>query len=369
MGRADNAPQMSTPVTLGRTDASFPVGQDLLRTLASASSRTGSGTVDAVAVSLGAAADLALVTPVPGSGSTAERWSVMATVAALDITAARVFEPHADALAILAEAQVEPQSLSDIGVTEDSTWGVFAAEGKGLAVQATQTGNGWTLTGTKPWCSLAGRLTHALITAHTAPGQRRLFAVSLRSGSVRCHPDSWIARGLPDVTSAPIDLVDAPAVPIGADNWYLERPGFHWGGIGVAACWWGGAVGLARRLVAQLREEPAVDPLAALQLGAIDLQLNAARNTLEAAASAVDTATADAVLAERTRSQVALAVEEVLHRMDHALGPTPLAFDEWYAAQHAGLSLYVRQHHGEKDLVRLGTLLRDRAVKSGDFPW
>src|SRR5689334_7357545 len=63
--------------------------------------------------------------PVPGRGSTALRWELLASVAAFDVQLARVVEPHVDALAILAEAYQD--DLAPAG----STWGVWAAEGPG----------------------------------------------------------------------------------------------------------------------------------------------------------------------------------------------------------------------------------------------
>ena len=60
------------------------------------------------------------------------------------------------------------------------------------------------------------------------------------------------------------------------------------------------------------------------------------------------------LLALRTRAVVADAVERVLHQGAHALGPAPLAFDADHAGRVADLQLYVRQHHGERDLAALG---------------
>ncbi|MGN6634821.1 MAG: hypothetical protein ACTHJ6_05075, partial [Oryzihumus sp.] len=107
------------------------------------------------------AADLGHRVPLPASGRTRQRWELLASVAAVDLTAARVLEAHLDALAILAEAGLS--SMAGPG----TSWGVFAAEGPGVRLDAVeQPGGGWVVTGTKPWCSLAGRLTHALVTAH-----------------------------------------------------------------------------------------------------------------------------------------------------------------------------------------------------------
>ena len=326
--------------------------------------------VDSVADALVKAASFSDGIPQPGRGQTAHRWWALASVAAANVTAARVLEPHLDALAILAEADISAADLDPIAANPASTWGVYAAEGKGVAVTAEARGSGWVLNGRKVWCSLADSVSHGLVTAHTTDGNRRLFAIDLSSDEVTTNPEQWFARGLPQVTSGPIDLKDAQAIPVGADNWYLTRPGFAWGGIGVAACWWGGAVGLARRLVDRLRETPGQDPISEMHLGAIDVQLSACRQTFTAAAAEVDRGSADVVLVERVRSQVADAVEQVLTRLNHTLGPTPLAFDDWYAGQFAGLELYVRQHHGEKDLARLGgAILRTSNSQGGDYPW
>lgn len=311
--------------------------------------------------------------PFPGSGpgNTIRRWAALATLAAVDLTAARVAEAHLDALAILAEAGVEPQlHLARLGAGPDSTWGVFAAEGPGVRLQAAEkdaASGVWILDGVKPWCSLAGRLSHALITAHTSPGHRRLFAIALRSGDVDVAEGAWVSRGLAAVPSGPIELHSAPGVPIGADEWYLQRPGFGWGGAGVAACWYGGAVGLARSLWSALSvREP--DQIAQMHLGAIDLALYSARHVLRAAAVAIDGGQADgppgAILAARVRGVVAAAAEQVITRVGHVLGPAPLTQDEVHARRVADLSIYVRQHHAERDDAALG-----RSILAGDRPW
>ena len=142
------------------------------------------------------------------------------------------------------------------------------------------------LEGTKPWCSLGGHLDHALITAFVGD-QRRLFAVDLRQPSVQALPaDLWVSRGLRTVTSGPVRFSGTAARPVGETGWYLRRPGFAWGGIGVAACWYGGARGLAAALTAvsvQRRSE-----LTDLAVGAVDVALNAAECALQVAAAEVD---------------------------------------------------------------------------------
>jgi alkylation response protein AidB-like acyl-CoA dehydrogenase len=293
--------------------------------------------------------------PLPGRGGTRRRWEMLATLAAVDLTAARVAEAHLDALAILAELR-EPADLGGLGVDARSSWGVFAAEGGDTPVQAEKTDDGWRLDGVKPWCSLAGLLSHALITARVDSGHRRLFAIRLRDSSVRAGDGEWVSRGLADVPSGAIELTAAPAVPVGENGWYLERPGFAWGGAGVAACWYGGAVALARTLAGRIVPRHG-DVLGDMHLGAVDLELTAARAVLAAAATEVDAgADQDGAnrLAARVRGVVAGAAEDVIIRTGHALGPAPLAQDEEHARRVADLTIYLRQHHAERDRAALG---------------
>lgn len=304
--------------------------------------------------------------PQPAAGQTLMRWRALTALAIGDLTAARVIEAHTDALSILAEAAAEPAvadvALAEVDAGPGSTWGVFAAEGPGVRVEAKWDGDRWLLTGIKPWCSLADRLSHALITAHTGDGSRRLFAINLRVPTVRSGDDGWIARGLSDVPSGPIELTNCAAVPVGPDGWYLRRPGFAWGGIGVAACWFGGAIGLGRTLrAAALAKAP--DQIGAMHLGAVDVALFGADTILTAAAAAVDEGRASGqdgvLLALRVRTAVAGACEETLARTGHSLGPAPLARDERHARRVADLELYLRQHHAERDQAALGRVVLD----------
>ncbi len=290
--------------------------------------------------------------PLPGGGSTAARFDTLAALGRANLTVARVVEAHCDALAILREA-----GHDDV----DGTWGVFAAEAPGARLDAVPAADGYRLSGTKPWCSLADRVDHALVTAHVGE-QRQLFRVALRQPGVRVDPpEGWVSRGLRTVTSTATHYDDVPTDPVGEVGWYLTRPGFAWGGVGVAACWYGGTEGVADTLrrVAAGRARP----LDELHLGAADVELHAARTALAHAASCIDTGgVADpALLALRTRSVVAAAAERVLQQVAHALGPAPLTFDENHARQVADLEVYVRQHHGERDLASLGSALLGRA--------
>jgi alkylation response protein AidB-like acyl-CoA dehydrogenase len=317
--------------------------------------------VDGDAVrAIGLATAIGAAVPLPGAGDTPALFELLAALGRADLTAARVVEAHLDARAILAEAGHDPQS---------GAWGVFAAEGPGVRLDAYPNDGGFELTGTKPWCSLAGLLDRALVTAHTSEGHRRLFEVDLRAQGVSVRSGEWIALGLQGVQSGSVDFDAVPSSPVGADGWYLDRPGFAWGGIGVAACWLGGAEGLARRLW-DATNTPSREPdqIALMHLGAVDAQLFTARAALADAGRRIDdgraTGAAGRLLAARTRITVANVVEDVLRRVAHALGPAPLALEAEHARRVADLELYVRQHHAERDEASLG-----RRILEGKRPW
>lgn len=312
------------------------------------------------------AVELGLTAPPPGEGYTQLLWEQLATIAGADLSVARVVEPHLDALAILRQAG--PLDLSTVQEGAGSTWGVFAAEAPGARLEATQTEHGWRLDGVKPWCSLGAHLSHAVVTAHTADTRRRAFAVQLTAPGVEVRQGHWVAHGLPGIDSGSVAFDNVHAVPVGPDGWYLDRPGFAWGGIGVAAVWFGGAVGVARRLWTKYNASHP-DQIGQLQLGVVDAALTAARTSLLEAAQLIDAGQAagfaGAVLAYRVRAVVASSAEQVLSAVGHALGPAPLAFEAEHAQRVADLQLYLRQHHAERDSAALGNAL----LGHGTAPW
>ncbi|WP_235830847.1 acyl-CoA dehydrogenase family protein [Arthrobacter cheniae] len=291
-------------------------------------------------------------------------WQLLTTLATTDLTVARVVEPHLDALAILDQAGVAGQG---------GAWGVFAAEGPEVVLEASALPDGtWTLAGTKPWCSLADHLDSAIVTAHVSDGRRQAFAVNLRALGVTAEtPEAWVSRGLPLITSCAVRFEAVQATPVGGPGWYLDRDGFGWGGIGVAACWFGGALGIARTLLAAAQARTP-DQLALMHLGRVDSALHETRTLLAHAAARVDAGLAGgqdgALLAARVRTTAFRCAELVLEAAAHGLGPAPLAFDEQHAARVADLHLYLRQHHAERDDAALGRRVLERSIQ-GRTAW
>ncbi|PSK87486.1 alkylation response protein AidB-like acyl-CoA dehydrogenase [Murinocardiopsis flavida] len=301
-----------------------------------------------VALFLDEAAAGRLDLPLPGRGDTWRRWSALRDLAHRDLSLARLAEGHADALAIMAELGAAPPQ-------HGSAWGVWAAHPPGPDLHARFDRGHWRLSGVKRFCSGADVCTHGLVSAVVDGGDRRLFAV--RADAAAARPGTWAAAGMAASATLTLAFADVAAEPVGPPGAYTDRPGFHHGGIGVAACWYGGALAVARPLAARVRG--GADPHAQAHYGAVDRDLHAADAVLRAAAEEVDADPRDtgggaAVRAMRTRAVLAEACADVLRHAGEALGAGPLAGDPRYARAAEDLAVYIRQHHGARDLAGLG---------------
>ena len=315
---------------------------------------------------------------------------------AFDLTTARALEPHLDAMAILHQAGVDVAHLqqrlygfvpagdgagagSDEAPSreiQDAAWGVYAARATQLEATAASenggasTGNAagtasdeWVLNGIKPWCSLANVLPFALVTCGTPEGQR-LFAVNLRHPGVAREQSPWVSRGLTDITSVGIVFDHVPAIAVGEPGFYLGRDGFAWGGIGVAAVWYGGAKALERYAFDVLRRrEP--DQVALAGLGELRVLSHGCATALRDAAARIDAGEASGVrggqLGATIRALIAQQARRMLELTLSLVGPGPLTSDEEFARRVSDLTVYLSQHHGQRDLAGLGRQLLDAA--------
>ena len=298
--------------------------------------------------------------PLPGQGGTDLRFESLATLASEDVVLARLIEAHADAIAILYELEPDPELWPS--TVFDRRWAVWAA-GPPNSVTASHHSVGWTLTGTKSWCSGAGLVTHALVDAAADDGQR-LFAVDLAHPGVTLATSDWSGDGMRRADTRRVEFHRAPVLSVGQAGEYLSRPGFWAGAIGVAACWHGGTVAVAEPLRSARDRDRDVHTL--VHLGATYATLLQNQSLLRQAGRRIDSQfTSDhAVLARSVRATVARNATAVIDRVGRALGPRPLAYDRLHAQAVDDLAIYIRQDHAERDLERLG-----RDLLEGRVPW
>ncbi|MGW9451387.1 acyl-CoA dehydrogenase [Streptomyces sp. NPDC055632] len=297
--------------------------------------------------------------PLPGSGGTQERFTALQSLGRADLSLARLAEGHADATAILHELGAPAPAVGE-------RWGVWAAQPPGTTLRARPDGgDGWRLDGLKKYCSGAHTCTHALVTADTDDGYR-LFSVATDHPGYAPVAGTWRAVGMAGSDTPDVQFTAVPARAIGGVDAYLRRPGFAHGGVGVAACWLGGARGVADALFAAARHR-APDPLAAAHLGAVDVLLHSAQWALDAAAAAIDAEPLEdgppaQLRAARVRALVADVCVRVLDEVGRALGAGPLCHDAEHAQRVADLTVYIRQHHAERDLAALGRLVTEETA-------
>jgi alkylation response protein AidB-like acyl-CoA dehydrogenase len=302
--------------------------------------------------------------PLPGSGATLARWQALSIAGGHDLSFAKLYEGHTDALAILAELD-GPQ-------IPGATWGVWCAEPPGPGVQLRAVDGGrLVLSGRKQWCSGAASISHALVSCRDADGRRMLAAVSLQQPGVEITDQGWHAVGMAGSASVDVVFTDATAVAVGAPEAYLDRAGFWLGGAGVAACWYGAARALGERLLAathaQTKADGNPDPHRLAHLGSVDVALSGAAALLINSAAAIDAnPRGDAcALALRVRLTVEAAASTVLEHANRALGAGPLCRDPWFARMAADLPVFLRQSHAERDLAMLGSSLSTTGIS----PW
>jgi len=295
--------------------------------------------------------------PRPASGGTVERFRALASLTREDVALGRLAEAHTDALAILAEAGRTPEP--------DALFGVWAADFPGSTVSATVCDGAWRLDGVRQWCSGAGSLDIALLTA-TGPDGQLLFVLPLDAPGVDVDPSPWHTPALADTTTWTVRMSGVRLGPeqlVGGTGFYTGRPGFWQGSVGVAACWAGGTLGLLDDFEATVRAAPRPpDPHQLAHLGAAHAACFGAVAAVDAAADEIDADPRDATGAGHRRALIVRqlverAATEVVDRCARALGPAPLALDADHARRVADLQLYVRQHHAETDLETIGRSL------------
>ncbi|SAI21932.1 Uncharacterized proteins%2C LmbE homologs [Bordetella ansorpii] len=288
--------------------------------------------------------------PMPASGRTLERWAVLAAVGERDLVLAKLLESHADALAILHELR------GAACASPGQTWAVWCAEPPDRRLEFRHGGQeGVTLHGVKAWCSAAQWVTHAVVSGWNGRGEPCLAAVDMSQPEVRATTQGWHAVGMAGTASGDVQFDGARAIALGEPRAYTERPGFMHGAAGVAACWYGGAAGIARHLhrLARRRQD---DAFVQAHLGAVDVALAQAASLLRGAAASIDASPFDncAVPVQRARLAVEATVQTVLERAPRALGAGPLCKDAGLARLFADLPVYLRQSHAERDLAAHG---------------
>ncbi|MGV1008978.1 MAG: hypothetical protein ACOYBY_10280 [Dermatophilaceae bacterium] len=268
-----------------------------------------------------------------------------------DIPLARLTEGHADALRILREAGCTP-----VGEALYAVW-ASRSYASGLRGSPGPAPGTWTLTGTLRFASGAGIVERALVPVWVDEDHHVLLDLPVRNWTF--DETDWRTRAMALSRSHRVTFagVAVPAVEVGDTDFYLTRPGFFPGGIGVAAVWTGAGGRLCDLLDAAV-PAPLRTPGQVTRRGLMRTDLTTAAVVCRAAGRAChDGIEGDGrVLATECRSAAASAVRRIVDQARVVAGPAGLAYDEDLTRAVDDLFLYAAQQNADSDLAFLGGL-------------
>ena len=285
--------------------------------------------------------------PAPGSSLSSYRYRRIFEVGQQDLSLAKLAEAHWDAVAILREAGQTPEP--------GARYAVWASEIPGRELQMSSRGV-TTITGTKQFCSGAGLVDRALITA--GPGGECLVEIDLHAKPEALGVDGsgWSTEAFRITHTSALTFLEYPVISIiGEHNWYVERSGFWPGACSPAAAWAGGAAGLVDFAMGSRRD----DGHTAAHLAAMQANVWASKVYLLAAAEEFERPHDNGMVRALTvRHLVEQACTDTLRRFARTMGPGPMAKNADISRRYSELDLFLRQSHAERDLESLGRALR-----------
>lgn len=264
----------------------------------------------------------------------------------VDLCLARLVEGHADGLRILDQAG---------GTPRPGVYAVWASRSAGTGVAAATAGPGWRLDGELRFASGIDVADRALLPGWVDGDTHLLFDIPM--SGVEADRSTWRTSAM-DASRSFTVQVHQPCSDgdvVGAANFYLTRPGFLVGGLGVAAVWAGGAQSLLDQVTTGLRRfAPSAHQLR--RLGLVEQSVWAARTAVEVTARRLPDLDAAGVARETTlaRTAVVAACEQAGIEAERIVGPGGLSADARLARTLADLALFVRQHHVDGALEGLG---------------
>lgn len=295
-----------------------------------------------------------------GEGRTALRWRALYDLARRNVALGRLAEAHVDGHQILREAGCRHET--------NRLLGVWASDHPRHMLSADIVGNRVVLAGSKSFCTGAGLVDDALVTASTPAGPQLVLVPLDQLDPGRIDLSEWRATALADTRTAVVDfegVETSAAHVVGGPGWYLERPGFWHGAIGPAACWAGAAAGLVDHVLAHAPS----DPHGRAHLGGLVSAQWSMEAAFDAAGREIDALPTDLVAAHRRALVVRHLVDDrcrdAQDRFGRALGPRPFVNDATIAERNEALTIYRRQCHGERDLEALGALVSRAPTESG----
>lgn len=273
-----------------------------------------------------------------------------------DLAAARLFEGHVNALALVERYGSSSQiDAAHRQARAGGLGGVWAASDPSDPARLDR---GGALRGRLGYCSGAERLAFALIAVDTEAGDKQLVRLDPGALADRFDHGAWRVRGMATTRSAALRLEGLTLAPddrIGAPGDYLAEPFFSAGAIRFAAAQAGGLIAVFDALRDHLaRTGRFEDPSQAARLseagahcemvyaGVRDAFLRIG-DAINARADGCDAAGGAATLADGARQMVLNAALGVMERALASVGASGLFEDHPLSRAVSDLQMYLRQ--------------------------
>ncbi|ANF81771.1 acyl-CoA dehydrogenase [Acinetobacter sp. NCu2D-2] len=285
--------------------------------------------------------------PLPGHGQTFLRWQILSQIAQINLSLAKIFESHLDAVAIIQE--VSPNYHFD----PNKLWAVWAAEG---GVNPLKISAPTLLNGCKNWCSAAAYVDQALMTYRDEQKCSQLIVVDLKQDGIKTTEEHWQAVGMQATQTAQVEFINVPIEKLGKANAYLDRAGFWHGAAGVAACWFGVSLAIAQFLKNSVQNKP--HAYKSMYHGEIYTSILATKTLFKEVANLIDTQPCHSheLIIRALRAQVEQTALKILENVGKALGAAPYCNNAHFSRLAADLPVFIRQSHAAFDLEKIGDL-------------
>jgi alkylation response protein AidB-like acyl-CoA dehydrogenase len=314
---------------------------------------------------------------VPRCGRAAE-YAFLRQAGYRDLALGRLYEGHVNALQLIARHGSDAQrARAEDDVAAGRLFGVWNTQASdGVRIIAREDGR-IALGGRKTFCSGAGTVTRALITAAGAGGAVQLILVPMDEVTAAIDRAFWQPMGMQSSDSFAVDFGGvrvAGSAAIGAPGAYEAAPWFTGGASRFVAVQTGGIERLCDEFAAFLRRRGMTgDALQLARLGEVAIAAESARLWTAACVEAWDAFDRDAGTAvhaalltavDGARAAVEAAALAVCERVERGAGARGLLEPEPFGALICDLRMYLRQPAPDAALLRVAqaALERTRAI-------
>ena len=223
-------------------------------------------------------------------GGMADLLRILALLGAGNLSVARLFEGHVNAVLLIQEFG-SPSQIVD-AAADRRLFAVWNTQGRDGVRLTPLDERRYRLDGAKTFASGAGSIERPLITAALPDGGWQMAALDLRERDVAVDLSGWRSAGMRATASGRVDfsgLTIPSEALIGAPGDYYRQPWFSAGSLRFAAAHLGGAISLVEAARGDLRaHERTEDDAQRMRMGAIAIAIESGLLLMERAAALAD---------------------------------------------------------------------------------